>query len=238
MSVRLLGKAFYADLPSHLKLLLIALCDEANDQGQGIFIGQEHLGRKISADERTVRRNLEQLRKRGWLVRLSTKHPIYHTDQHEIAIKMFNDQPDILSGPQNPPDTDDQDDRTPMTGTTGHPRPPTHEVPVRTTPVSKELAPRKRDAIWDVMVEIYGTPTNDAFRGKVVKVLRDYGADPNEIRQFVTTMAGTDRDWAVTTPSALAKHFGERFALMAQVTNPRKKRVSQAEELMRQAMEG
>lgn len=102
------------------------------------------------------------------------------------------------------------------------------------------LAPRKRDAIWDCLVDLYGEPTGSGrgARNAAVKVLRDYGADPDVIRAFVTVMAGTDRDWAVTTPSALAKHFGERDALTAQVLNPRKRRVSQADELMRQAMEG
>jgi hypothetical protein len=72
-----------------------------------------------------------------------------------------------------------------------------------------------------------------------VKVLRDYGAEPGDIADFVIALAGSDRDWAVTTPSALAKHYGERLALMAQVQNGRRKprRIGQADELLRLAME-
>jgi phage protein D len=68
-----------------------------------------------------------------------------------------------------------------------------------------------------------------------VKVLRDYGAEPGDIADFVIALAGSDRDWAVTTPSALAKHFGERIALMAQVSNGRKKH-DHAAQLMREAI--
>jgi len=101
----------------------------------------------------------------------------------------------------------------------------------------KVLAPRKRDAIWDVLVEMYGEPTDASkkLRGLNAKVLRDYGADADEVRAFVAIMAGTDRDWAVTTPSALAKHYGERRALMAQVQNGRKKH-DHAAQLLREAM--
>ena len=83
--------------------------------------------------------------------------------------------------------------------------------------------PRPRDPIWDALVEIYGEPTS-AGRGAMntaAKALRDYGTTPDEIFVTVSGLANTDFNWAVTTPNALAKHFGQREALMAQAKAPK-----------------
>jgi hypothetical protein len=72
-----------------------------------------------------------------------------------------------------------------------------------------------------VLVECYGTPTAPA-KGKreaAAKALRDYGAAPEGIRSMIAALAGTKQAWAVTTDTALASHFGERLALMAQAQN-------------------
>ena len=82
---------------------------------------------------------------------------------------------------------------------------------------------RPRDPIWDALVEIYGEPTS-AGRGAMntaAKALRDYGTTPDEMFATVRVLANTDFNWAVTTPNALAKHFGQRDALMAQADAPR-----------------
>lgn len=79
--------------------------------------------------------------------------------------------------------------------------------------------PRERDPIWDVLVDCYGQPT-DAARGQwnaAAKVLRDYPAVADDIRAMIVALEGTDVRWAVVTPSALAKHFGQRHVLEGQV---------------------
>jgi hypothetical protein len=86
MSVRLLGRAFYADLPAPLRLLLLALADEAADDGTGVCIGQRRLAAKTGAAERTVRHNLARLRELGYVRRLEDLHPLYRTDQYEIVV--------------------------------------------------------------------------------------------------------------------------------------------------------
>jgi hypothetical protein len=70
------------------------------------------------------------------------------------------------------------------------------------------------------------------------KTLRSYPADPVEIRAVIGALAGTDRDWAVVTPTALAKHWGERDALMAQVRSrsPGSRSIDQAHELERRKL--
>lgn len=80
-------------------------------------------------------------------------------------------------------------------------------------------APRERDPIWDVFVECYGQPT-DSARGQwnsAAKVLRDYPAEADEIRAMIVALEGTASNWAVITPSALAKHFGQRSVLEGQL---------------------
>ena len=86
MSALLVGAVFYTDLPAHLKFTLLALADEADDNGASIFIGQKRLGIKIGHSERSVRANLAELRDLGWVRRLIERHPKYGTDQYEILV--------------------------------------------------------------------------------------------------------------------------------------------------------
>lgn len=85
----------------------------------------------------------------------------------------------------------------------------------------EKLAPsaRPRDEVWDALVAIYGQPTasGKGAMNAAAKVLRDFHADPAEITWMVTVLRQTDLSWAVTTPNALAKHFGERHALVAEL---------------------
>lgn len=99
---------------------------------------------------------------------------------------------------------------------------------------------RPRDPVWDVLVECYGSPSASG-RGAMnaaAKTLRNYPAEPDDIRLVIEALAGTDRDWAVTTPTALAKHFGERDALVAQVQarSSGSRALAQAQELERRGL--
>jgi hypothetical protein len=98
MSAQLMGRVFRVDLPAHLKLLLLALADEATDEGRGICVGQATLAIKVGASDRTVRANLEELRRRGLVRRLAAKHPKYHTDQYEIAVRTLRERPEDVAG--------------------------------------------------------------------------------------------------------------------------------------------
>lgn len=147
MSVRLLGRAFYADLPAHLKLTLLALCDEANDEGQGVAIGQRKLGMKVGASDRTVRGNLAKLREDGWIRRMDGKHALYATDQYEIITERLPETagqamrknlpvgPDERKNLPPRPEVERPTDRKSGVLSTGSPLPPTRkELPVKTDP--------------------------------------------------------------------------------------------------------
>lgn len=84
----------------------------------------------------------------------------------------------------------------------------------------KELArpaPRERDLIWEAIVQLYGEPTSSG-RGSynaAAKVLRDFHADPEDIRAFFALCQYGTTAWAVVTPTALAKHYGSRAQLIS-----------------------
>jgi hypothetical protein len=86
-------------------------------------------------------------------------------------------------------------------------------------PKAIEPSARTRNLIWDSLAEIYGQPTATGTkeRGLVVKTLTDADASPSEIVWMYRTLTGTDVGWAVMTPNAMAKHFGERYALADQL---------------------
>lgn len=94
---------------------------------------------------------------------------------------------------------------------------PQDEHPQDVEPQEPKLAPtRATDPIWDVFVECFGQPTSRA-RGawnEAAAVLREYDADPGELRTFILAVRGTDKDWAAVTPNAAAKHFGSRASLV------------------------
>lgn len=75
MSAYLMGRVFYADLPGHLKLCLLALADHAHDDGSHVFPGQARLARKVSVAMRTVRWQLVELQRLGYLVRAARLGP-------------------------------------------------------------------------------------------------------------------------------------------------------------------
>lgn len=68
MSIKLMCSAFEADIPATQKLVLLALCDNANDQGH-CFPSVSLLERKCSLSDRTVQTSISWLEKHGFLTR-------------------------------------------------------------------------------------------------------------------------------------------------------------------------
>lgn len=68
MSIKLMCAAFDADIPATQKLVLLALCDNANDQGQ-CFPSISLLERKCSLSDRAVQSSVSWLEKHGYLSR-------------------------------------------------------------------------------------------------------------------------------------------------------------------------
>lgn len=70
MSATLVGAAFYLPISQTDKLVLLALGDHANDDGQGVHPGMERLSDKTSRSVPTVRRALHRLEEWGLIKRV------------------------------------------------------------------------------------------------------------------------------------------------------------------------
>ena len=67
MSVTVMGHVWASDLPPHLKLVLLAYADHANDDGSSIYPGEEWMAAKTSYTKGTIRRNTKALLDDGYL---------------------------------------------------------------------------------------------------------------------------------------------------------------------------
>ncbi len=228
----------HSDAELGTRLVAISVANHADKYGSNAWAAVETYASEARLSKRQTQYALKELRETGELRQVGR-----HGLRADRATQVY-EFPAMVDGVQypHPAETHGVQSSTSRGAESGshgvQPTAPKPSLePSKNRP--KTLAPRKRDAIWDVLVEVYGEPTTSGrgARNAAAKVLRDYGADPMEIVEFVTVISGTDRDWAVTTPSALAKHYGERVALMAQVTNGRKKHDAAAQ-LLREAMDG
>lgn len=70
MSATLMGACFYLPIPKADKLLLLALADHANDDGQGVWAGNHRLSVKTSDSDRNVRRLLAHLESANLIARV------------------------------------------------------------------------------------------------------------------------------------------------------------------------
>ena len=67
MSVRLMAQAFNAELPSNQKLVLLVLCDYANDEGLSCHPSVAQVAHKSSLSDRQCKRVLKELMEHGWV---------------------------------------------------------------------------------------------------------------------------------------------------------------------------
>lgn len=67
MSVRLMSQAFHARLPSSQKLVLLVLCDYANDEGLSCHPSIAQVAKKASLSERQCKRVMKELIDGEWI---------------------------------------------------------------------------------------------------------------------------------------------------------------------------
>ena len=82
-----------------------------------------------------------------------------------------------------------------------------------------ELAKRKRNEIWDTLVELFGEPSPNrrSIYGRVCQYLTDAGATPELIRQRATRIV-TDWGPETLTLTSLEKHWSRFDGLAGQIT--------------------
>lgn len=150
MSHRASTWAFDQDLPPNDKLLLLALADEANDDGESCYPGQERLARKTSMSVRTVQRRLASLQKCG----LISRRPRFRGEgrgRSSDSYRLHLDQGDNLSGrTTKATPRDDQHDKSSTTNTT-----PVSGDPLETREETRENPSSIKDEGFDAWWGIY-----------------------------------------------------------------------------------
>lgn len=89
MSVTLMSHVFNADpskIKSQEKLVLLALCDCANDQGRSIYPSIGTLSIKTALSERSIQRSIKTLKGAG-LILLTEKSKRYSTNEYAIHVQ-------------------------------------------------------------------------------------------------------------------------------------------------------
>jgi hypothetical protein len=228
-----MGRAFYTDLPPHLRFVLVALCDHANDDGTGVFVGQRHLARKVGGGERTVRGNLAELRARGYIERIGQRSRT-GTDTYRIATTKLptSDAIDALKAVWRAADVagrsttrlaaGDRSDRQPVAARDRQPVAAEPSVEPSVEPSGKELAPaapaRPVDGVYETLFELETGQTYDPERRKALtktaaKALATASAEiaatqisPEDLRAAIGAWPAVMGD-ATCTAFAVAKHL-------------------------------
>ena len=100
MSVKLMSAAWDMDLPMGQKMLLLALCDHANDDGV-CYPSQEKLAQKCSMGERTVISHIQWLERHGIVSRERRQNTQRRkSDLYQITLNNYTPEP-ANSAPAN-----------------------------------------------------------------------------------------------------------------------------------------
>ena len=93
MSVKLMSAAWDMDLPMGQKMLLLALCDHANDDGV-CYPSQEKLAQKCSMGERTVISHIQWLERHGIVSRERRQNTQRRkSDLYQITLNNYTPEP-------------------------------------------------------------------------------------------------------------------------------------------------
>lgn len=140
MSVTLMAVAFRTSLPPTRKLVLLALCDAANDIGE-CYPSVSHLRGKCSLSERTVQAAIQELEQGGYL----------HRQQRAGRSTVYLLTPDLSTPPQllHPRSRRTPAARAPTPATAAPPPPqqlhptPATAAPITVTEPSVEPSPKR-----------------------------------------------------------------------------------------------
>ena len=194
MSVRIMTQVWSLDIPSHLKLVLLAIADSANDDGF-CWPGQQTIAEKCSLTTRAARKNLATLQEMGLVEAVQRGKKQTNTYQIVIGTTV----PVTLQGDRN---SSTSSDRNHSSG----PQEPSVEPSVKTAPTARVL-------IKNALVEAMGWNPKSVTRSqwgaieKAAKDLAAVNATPDQIIQrariYPTKQPGK------LSPSALAKWWAD-----------------------------
>ena len=190
------------------KLVLLAIADNAWEDGTNAFPSIRHIAHKAGLDKRTVKRIIKKLIEMGEL-----KRQLRHNQSSLFTVLIQDSWPDI---PMNISIDDDDDEEVQVVETS----PEAVEVPPapeKKLPAKKKASPlvkkeRPEDPIWNAVMDVCGieqTTLNQSERSKYggcCKLLKESQATSEEI--YVRAERYRKRyEGIILTPPALANHW-------------------------------
>lgn len=188
------------------KLVLLAIADNAWEDGTNAFPSVGHIAHKTGLDKRTVKRIIKKLIDMGEL-----KRQLRHNQSSLFTVLIQDSWPD---NPMNIQIEDDDDDVVLQETVVPEPALP---VVAKKAPAKKKASPavkkeRPADPVWDAVMDVCGidqTTLNQSERSKYggcCKLLKESQATADEI--YVRAQRYRKRyEGIVLTPPALVNHW-------------------------------
>lgn len=224
MSVKVMAWVWDQELPTSMKMLLLAIADHADDEGDNAWPSKSRLAKKVGLSENRIRQMLRALEADGWIETGRQQGGTHRTPIDKrpnlYRIIMTNRGLTHEAPPATPPRRGLAHE-APRGITHEAPRGLTHEPLTISSTSSTSIggdsdteSPRKRkaDPLFDAMVEACSinalrlTTSSRGALNRAVKELREVGADPDQVADAARAYRLKYPEAAIT-PQALAKHF-------------------------------
>jgi hypothetical protein len=209
MSVKVMSWVWDQDLPTTKKMLLLAIADHCDDDGDNAWPSKARLSKKVGINSSYIRRLLRELEDDGWLVTQTQRGGTLQTASDKRPnLYRINIERGAL---QDPPLAKRGALQVPPRGAPQYPLTISSTSKQTCTPKRAEKT-RKPDELFDAIVlacSIDATLLTASARGslnRATKELREVGAEAEQIataaRAFIAKYPN-----ASLTPTALAKHY-------------------------------
>ena len=190
MSVKVMAWVWDQDLPTSQKMLLLAIADHSDDDGDNAWPSKARLARKVGLSENRIRQMLRELEAAGWITTERQQGGTHRTpsDRRPNLYRVVMDERGLTHEPLT------------ISGTSS------------TSIGSETKRKRKADPLFDAIVEACSinalrlTTSSRGALNRAAKELREVGADPDQVLDAARAYRLKYPEAAIT-PQALAKHF-------------------------------
>lgn len=216
MSVKVMSWVWEQDLSTTKKMLLLAIADHADDEGENAWPSKARLALKCNISESQVRRHLRELEADGWIATERQRGGTLATseDRRPNLYRVL-----VERGRMGAPPTDQRGRMgAPSRGRTDAPSRGRMRAPLtisNTSDTSSSAQPRateRRDVLFETLCEVCDinperlTISARGALNRALKELRLVEADPGSIVAAAIAFRKRYAD-ASLTPAALAKHY-------------------------------
>ena len=222
MSVKVMSWVWEQDLPTTKKMLLLAIADHADDEGNNAWPSKARLAKKVGVETNRIRTLLRELEIDGWLKTHKQRGGTLNTptdrrpNLYSIIMErgLPHDAPLATTSERGLPH--DAPRGLPHDAPRGLPHEPLTISNTSNTSFGSQKRTRKPDTIFDAVVSVCGldpTVMTSSARGavnKAVKELRDVEATAETIVQVADAYRKKWPELSIS-PSAIAKHYPSLF---------------------------